>query len=65
MDKFPSAAFKKFASEKDAWAFVKGAEASAAPELCRGEPPSSVFHLPNILSDSFHGFSFSDGGLRS
>lgn len=39
MDKFPSAAFKKFASEKDAWAFVKGAEASAAPEPCRGEPP--------------------------
>ncbi|KAM7395920.1 hypothetical protein PAMA_007272 [Pampus argenteus] len=31
--KFPSASYKKFASEKDAWAFVRGVEPSAAPEM--------------------------------
>lgn len=32
MDKFPSAVFKKFASEQDAWAFVRSAQSqSAAP----------------------------------
>uniref|UniRef100_A0A671X5G9 Ribonuclease H1 n=1 Tax=Sparus aurata TaxID=8175 RepID=A0A671X5G9_SPAAU len=29
VDKFPSASFKKFASEKDAWAFFRGVELSA------------------------------------
>lgn len=33
VDKFPSAAFKKFASEKDAWAFVRGVNPSAPPEV--------------------------------
>lgn len=33
VDKFPSASFKKFASEKDAWAFVRGVELSAAPKV--------------------------------
>lgn len=32
VDKFPSASFKKFASEKDAWAFIRGVELSAPPE---------------------------------
>ncbi|XP_073349612.1 ribonuclease H1 isoform X1 [Pagrus major] len=31
VDKFPSASFKKFASEKDAWAFFRGVELSAPP----------------------------------
>eukprot|EP00066_Takifugu_rubripes_P020792 XP_011610058.1 PREDICTED: ribonuclease H1 isoform X2 [Takifugu rubripes] len=31
VDKFPSASFKKFASERDAWAFIRGAEPSAPP----------------------------------
>uniref|UniRef100_H3CZE8 Ribonuclease H1 n=1 Tax=Tetraodon nigroviridis TaxID=99883 RepID=H3CZE8_TETNG len=31
VDKFPSASFKKFASEREAWAFVRGAEPSAPP----------------------------------
>ncbi|RVE56161.1 hypothetical protein OJAV_G00233700 [Oryzias javanicus] len=31
VDKFPAASFKKFASERDAWAFVRGVERSAAP----------------------------------
>lgn len=39
VEKFPSAQFKKFASEKDAWAFVRGATASAAPEV---KPAQSV-----------------------
>ncbi|KAM8847441.1 ribonuclease H1 isoform 3-T3 [Synchiropus picturatus] len=30
VDKFPSAAYKKFASEKDAWAFVRGVQSGAA-----------------------------------
>ncbi|XP_020511357.2 ribonuclease H1 [Labrus bergylta] len=34
VDKFPAASFKKFASEKDAWSFVRGVEPSlAAPEV--------------------------------
>lgn len=33
MDKFPSASFKKFASEKDAWAFIRGVELSSPPEV--------------------------------
>ncbi|XP_044025139.1 ribonuclease H1 isoform X2 [Siniperca chuatsi] len=33
VEKFPSASFKKFASEKDAWAFFRGVELSAAPEV--------------------------------
>ncbi|XP_067337414.1 ribonuclease H1 isoform X2 [Channa argus] len=33
VDKFPSASFKKFASERDAWAFVRGVELSVPPEL--------------------------------
>ncbi|XP_059211679.1 ribonuclease H1 [Centropristis striata] len=33
VDKFPAAAFKKFASEKDAWAFFRGAEPSPVPEV--------------------------------
>lgn len=36
MDKFPSASFKKFASEKDAWAFVRGVELSSPPEVVKG-----------------------------
>ncbi|XP_039637864.1 ribonuclease H1 isoform X2 [Perca fluviatilis] len=32
VDKFPAASFKKFASEKDAWAFFRGVEPSAVPE---------------------------------
>ncbi|XP_070705530.1 ribonuclease H1 [Pempheris klunzingeri] len=33
VEKFPAASFKKFASEKDAWAFFRGAEPSAVPEV--------------------------------
>ncbi|KAG8011473.1 Ribonuclease H1 [Nibea albiflora] len=32
VDKFPSATYKKFASERDAWAFIRGVEA-APPEV--------------------------------
>uniref|UniRef100_A0A1A7YQA2 Ribonuclease H1 n=1 Tax=Iconisemion striatum TaxID=60296 RepID=A0A1A7YQA2_9TELE len=32
VDKFPAASFKKFASERDAWAFFRGEEPSAAPD---------------------------------
>ncbi|KAM6954262.1 ribonuclease H1 [Aplochiton taeniatus] len=33
VEKFPSACFKKFASEKDAWAFVRGINATVKPEV--------------------------------
>ncbi|XP_069371477.1 ribonuclease H1 isoform X3 [Paralichthys olivaceus] len=33
VEKFPSASFKKFASERDAWAFVRGVELSSPPEV--------------------------------
>uniref|UniRef100_A0A3Q3WZ70 Ribonuclease H1 n=1 Tax=Mola mola TaxID=94237 RepID=A0A3Q3WZ70_MOLML len=36
VDKFPSASFKKFGSEKDAWAFVRGVELCAPPEVKKG-----------------------------
>lgn len=47
VDKFPSAQFKKFGSEKDAWAFVRGASASAAPEVDPAQSAeSAVVALP-------------------
>lgn len=33
VDKFPAASFKKFACEKDAWAFFRGVEPSPVPEV--------------------------------
>lgn len=33
VDKFPAASFKKFASERDAWAFVRGAQLPAGPQV--------------------------------
>lgn len=38
VDKFQHASFKKFASEKDAWAFVRGLDPSPAPDLNSGAP---------------------------
>lgn len=37
VEKFPAAQFKKFAAEKDAWAFVRGATASATPHVKPGQ----------------------------
>lgn len=45
MDKFPSASFKKFASEKDAWAFVRGVEPSAHPEVNNGMLVHTVLRI--------------------
>lgn len=36
VEKFPAASFKKFASEKDAWAFFRGEQSSAAPTVDSG-----------------------------
>ncbi|XP_053737974.1 ribonuclease H1 isoform X2 [Synchiropus splendidus] len=36
VDKFPSAAYKKFASEKDAWAFVRGVQSGAGAASASG-----------------------------
>ncbi|XP_060947408.1 ribonuclease H1 isoform X2 [Limanda limanda] len=33
VDKFPAASFKKFAAERDAWAFVRGVELTPLPEV--------------------------------
>lgn len=46
VDKFPAASFKKFGSERDAWAFVRGEEPSAVPDpgtgSSVGEPDFSL-----------------------
>uniref|UniRef100_A0A6Q2WR17 Ribonuclease H1 n=1 Tax=Esox lucius TaxID=8010 RepID=A0A6Q2WR17_ESOLU len=36
VDKFPSASFKKFGAEKEAWAFVRGEEMSITPKVSEG-----------------------------
>ncbi|XP_076011121.1 ribonuclease H1 [Genypterus blacodes] len=38
VDKFPLATYKKFASEKDAWAFVRGVDPSPTPDVNSGGP---------------------------
>lgn len=47
VDKFPSAVYKKFAAEKDAWAFFRGENPSAAPP----KPPTaqSAEPSPSVL----------------
>ncbi|XP_077408212.1 ribonuclease H1 isoform X2 [Vanacampus margaritifer] len=45
VEKFPSASFKKFGAKEHAWAFVRGGESSAAPELPKAEEPN-VYLLP-------------------
>lgn len=45
VDKFPSASFKKFASEKDAWAFVRGVERSDPPEIKTAQSVESDINL--------------------
>lgn len=44
VDKFPSASFKKFASERDAWAFIRGAEPTAPPNTNKGTLNSMQLH---------------------
>lgn len=51
VDKFPSASFKKFASESDAWAFVRGAEPPAAPETSTGKLSSAGHPKGSSVSD--------------
>lgn len=41
VEKFPAASFKKFASERDAWAFVRGVELSAPPRQSAGQTDES------------------------
>ncbi|MEQ2214538.1 hypothetical protein XENOCAPTIV_011404, partial [Xenoophorus captivus] len=36
VDKFPAATFKKFGSERDAWAFVRGEEPCVVPDHSTG-----------------------------
>lgn len=36
MDKFPSASFKKFASEQDAWDFVRSLSGASSSEGANG-----------------------------
>ncbi|XP_077366463.1 ribonuclease H1 isoform X2 [Festucalex cinctus] len=45
VDKFPSATYKKFADKGDAWAFVRGGESSAMPQMPKDEEPN-VYLLP-------------------
>ncbi|XP_061757117.1 ribonuclease H1 isoform X2 [Nerophis ophidion] len=45
VDKFPAAAFKKFASEKEAWTFVRGVEPSGDPHVNKGPEPLEYIPL--------------------
>ncbi|XP_038161288.1 ribonuclease H1 [Cyprinodon tularosa] len=38
VEKFPAASFKKFGSERDAWAFVRGVEPPAVPDQSTASP---------------------------
>lgn len=49
MDKFPSAIFKKFASEQDAWAFVRSQSAAASFERPKGNLKGvSLFKMTDV-----------------
>lgn len=45
VEKFPAAVFKKFAAEKDAWAFYRGENPSPAPP----KPPTALSSEPPVL----------------
>ncbi|XP_039981344.1 ribonuclease H1 isoform X2 [Xiphias gladius] len=45
VDKFPSASFKKFASERDAWAYIRGVELSGAPQVTKAQSVESGVSL--------------------
>ncbi|NP_001272759.1 ribonuclease H1 [Oryzias latipes] len=51
VEKFPAASFKKFASERDAWAFVRGVELSAPP---RQSAEAEVPLLPKRGPEPLH-----------
>ncbi|KPP78804.1 hypothetical protein Z043_101666 [Scleropages formosus] len=40
--KFPAASYKKFSSEKEAWAFVRGAQEAAGPTASRAAAPAAA-----------------------
>ncbi|XP_014902143.1 ribonuclease H1-like isoform X2 [Poecilia latipinna] len=42
VDKFPAALFKKFGSERDAWAFFRGEDPSAVPDHSTGTRPGET-----------------------
>ncbi|XP_062323214.1 ribonuclease H1 [Osmerus eperlanus] len=46
VEKFPHASFKKFASEKEAWAFVRGEIASKVPDVTDGGASQGTVSLP-------------------
>ncbi|KAG7460601.1 hypothetical protein MATL_G00200430 [Megalops atlanticus] len=50
VDKFPSASFKKFASEEDAWAFVRGQAAGISPASAEGSGSCEV-ELPRLAPE--------------
>ncbi|XP_036405727.1 ribonuclease H1 isoform X2 [Megalops cyprinoides] len=50
VDKFPSASFKKFASEEDAWAFVRGQAAGISPASDAGNGSCEV-ELPRLAPE--------------
>lgn len=45
VDKYPAASFKKFGSEPDAWAFVRGEASSAVP----GDTTGKMLQIYNII----------------
>lgn len=65
VEKFPSAQFKKFASEKEAWAFVRGATASAPPEVNSGQLQQPLQHKPFTLHIGVTLFHFVSSAAQS
>ncbi|NXP54536.1 RNH1 Ribonuclease, partial [Heliornis fulica] len=47
VNKFPSASFKKFATEKDAWAFVRG---GGVPALLQQQPELAEVYVPPAVT---------------
>ncbi|KAL0967639.1 hypothetical protein UPYG_G00254810 [Umbra pygmaea] len=50
VDKFPSASYKKFAAEKDAWIFVRGEAMSITPNVSEGVNTEAV--LPRMAPEA-------------
>lgn len=48
MDKFPSAVFKKFASEQDAWAFVRSQSAAPSFGRTKGNIKGASFKMADV-----------------
>lgn len=54
VDKFPAASFKKFGSEPEAWAFVRGEDPSAVPGNPKYMNVQMCSIVPAVTSEIIH-----------